>query len=176
MSAWGNLDNVVIAGTVTAFTTNTQVNGSTTYFTSNVKAGDYIIFGGRKYQVGTVTSDTVLNLTNVAAANIVANVAYVQQGPKYVSNVITLSGEANRVQNVVTIQNIYGVDRLEEAYPSPAANATPHVGWVTYRTYTTSQGATRTKAEVLVAMSKNFNANVTGHLQTDASDDAVYPQ
>lgn len=176
MSSWGNLDNVTISGTVTAFTTNTQVNGSTTAFTSNVKAGDYIIFGGRKYQVATVTSDTVLNLTNVAAANVLANVAYVQQGPKYASNVVTLSGEAGRYQNVVNIQNIYGVDRLEEANASPAANATPHTGWVTYRTYTTSQGATRTKAEVLVAMSKNFNANATGHLQVDASDDAVYPE
>lgn len=176
MSSWGNLDNVVIQGTVTAFTTNTQVNGTTTAFTANVKAGDYIIFGGRKYQVSTVTSDNVLNITNVAAANVIANVAYVQQGPKYASNIITLSGEANRVQNVVTIQNIYGVDRLEEANASPAANATPHVGWVTYRTYTTSQGAVRTKAEVLVAMSKNFNANATGVLQVDAADNAVYPQ
>lgn len=176
MSAWGNLDNVVIAGTVTAFTTNTQVNGNTTFFTSNVKAGDYLVFGGRKYQVSTVTSDTVLNLTNVAAANVVANVAYVQQGPKYVSNIISISGEAGRVQNVVTIQNVYGVDRLEKANASAAANATSHTGWVTYKTYTTSQGATRTKAEVLVAMSKNFNANATGHLQVDAADDSVYPQ
>lgn len=176
MSAWGNLDNVTISGTVTAFTTNTQVNGTTTAFTSNVKAGDYIVFGGRKYQVATVTSDTVLNLTNVAAANVLANVAYVQQGPKYAANTVVLSGEAGRYQNVVTIQNIYGVDRLEEANASPAANATPHTGWVTYRTYTTTQGETRRKAEVLVAMSKNFNANATGHLQVDASDDAVYPE
>ena len=28
-------------------------------------------------------------------------------------------------------------------------------------------------AEVLVAMSKNFNANATGVLQTDANDDGV---
>lgn len=176
MSSWGNLDNVVIQGTVTAFTTNTQVNGTTTAFTSNVKAGDYIIFGSRKYQVATITSDTVLNLTGVAAANVLANVAYVQQGPKYASNTVTLSGEAGRYQNVVTIQNVYGVDRSEIANTAPAANATPHTGWVTYKTYTTSQGATRTKAEVLVAMSKNFNANATGHLQVDASDDAVYPE
>lgn len=176
MSSWGNLDNVAISGTVTAYTTNTRVNGTTTFFTSNIKDGDYIIFGGRKYQVANIAADNVLFITNVAAANVLANVAWVQQGPKYVSNILVMSGEAGRVQNVVNIQNIYGVDRTEEANASPAANSTPHVGWVSYRTYTTSQGATRHKAEVLVAMSKNFNANAAGILQNDAADDAVYPE
>lgn len=171
MSSWGNFDNVQIAGTVTAYTVNTRVNGTTTYFTSNVKDGDYITFFGRKYQVANVTSDTVLYITNAANANVIANIAYIQQGPKWVANAnVQLEGT-----NVVSIQNIFGVDRVEIAVKKDNANATPHTGWVTYNTYTTSQNATRIKAEVLVAMSKNFNANVTGHLQADAADDATYP-
>ena len=53
------------------------------------------------------------------------------------------------------------------------ANGFSQTGWTSYKTYTTSQGAVRRKAEVLVAMSKNFNANATGVLQTDANDDGV---
>lgn len=171
MSSWGNFDNVQIAGTVTAFTTNTLVNGATTYFTSNIKVGDYITFYGRKYQVANVVSDTALIITSAANANVIANIAYIQQGPKWVANANIVAESTN----VVSIQNIYGVDRLEIAVRKDAANATPHTGWVTYNKYTTSQGETRNKAEVLVAMSKNFNANVTGHLQADADDDAIYP-
>lgn len=172
MSSWGNFDNVAISGTVTAFTTNNQVNGSATFFTSNTRAGDYIIFSGRKYQIAGVTSDVILTLTSPAASNVVANVAWVQQGPKWVANANVLAEGTN----VVSIQNIYGVDRAEEANLSPAANATPHTGWVYYNQYTTTQGETRRKAEVLVAMSKNFNANATGHLQVDALDNSIYPQ
>lgn len=175
MSAWGNFDNVTASGTVTAYAGNSRVNGSGTFFLSNIREGDYVFITGTKFQVNTIASNTVLELTGNGKAASGATM-YIQQGPKYVSNIISMSGETNRVQNVVTIQNVYGVDRLEEANASPAANATPHVGWVTYRTYTTSQGATRTKAEVLVAMSKNFNANATGHLQVDAADNSVYPQ
>lgn len=168
MSSWGNLDNVTASGTVTAYAGNNLVNGNTTFFLSNVKDGDYVIITGTKFQVANIASNTVLYLTSSGKAASGATM-YIQQGPKYIANVAP-------TENVYTIQNVYGVDRLEIANASPAANSTPHTGWVHYNTYTTSQGMTRRKAEVLVAMSKNFNANVTGHLQTDAADNSVYPQ
>lgn len=171
MSSWGNLDNVAAVGTVTAFTGNTRLNGSGTAFTSNIKDGDYVTITGTKFQVATVTSDTVLELTsNGKAASGVK--AFIQQGPKYVSNV-ALS------ENVYTIQSVYGADRVEIAVAAAAANA-HHTGWIHFTDYTTSQGSYRRKSEVLVAMSKNFSANSTGHLfgtgaGTDANDDTVLP-
>ncbi len=171
MSSWGNLDNVAAIGTVTSYTGNTRVNGSGTAFTSNIKEGDYLIITGTKFQVATVTSDTVLDLTNNGKAASGAT-AYVQQGPKYIGNV-ALS------ENVYTIQRVYGVDRDEINVANAAANAS-HTGWVHFMDYTDAQGSYRRKSEVLVAMSKNFAANATGVVHgvgagTDADDDIVLP-
>lgn len=114
MSAWGYTDNVAIAGTVSAYTQNVNVVGSTTYFTSNVKPGDYLSISGQKYQIATVASDTALTITNVAAANIAGATAYLQQGPKFLSNILQMGGgDTLRQNNVATIQNVYGVDLSE---------------------------------------------------------------
>lgn len=170
MSSWGNLDNVVISGNVTTVTTSPVVSGfGGAAFTSNVKDGDYIIIASNKYQVANVTSATELYLTANAATNSANVKAYIQQGPKYVSN-IDIS------ENVYTIQRVYGVDRNEIGVPENKARGFTHTGWNHYNTYTTEQGETRYKTEVLVAMSKNFAANVTGTLfaeGTDAADDTV---
>lgn len=171
MSSWGNFDNVTVKGNVTVATTSDLVSGfGGTEFTSNVNAGDYIFIAANKYQVQNVISNTQIYLTSLAATNSDNVKAYVQQGPKYISN--AASDPANVLYS---IQNMYGVDRLEIANTSPAANATSHTGWNHYITYESNSG-TRVKVETLVAMSKNFNANATSHLQTDAADDSVYPQ
>jgi hypothetical protein len=166
MSSWGNLDNVAATGTVTAYAGNTRVNGSGTAFTSNIKEGDYLTITGSKYQVATIASDTSLELTSNGKA-VSGATAYIQQGPKYISNVAVS-------ENVYTIQRVYGVDRTEIGVANAAANAS-HTGWIHFTDYTDANGSYRRKSEVLVAMSKNFNANVTGHLQTDAADDTVLP-
>ena len=106
MSSWGNLDNVKIKGTVTVYSTNTTVNGSSTEFNTNVRSGDYITIVGTKYQVDTITSNTVLNLTTTPAANNTGNVAYIQTGPKYINDIAV-------AQNTYTIQRVYGVDSVE---------------------------------------------------------------
>lgn len=166
MSSWGNLDNVAATGTVTAYAGNTRVNGSGTAFTSNIKEGDYLTITGSKYQVATIASDTSLELTSNGKA-VTGATAYIQQGPKYISNVAVS-------ENVYTIQRVYGADRTELGVANAAANAS-HTGWIHFMDYTDANGSYRRKSEVLVAMSKNFNANVTGHLQTDADDDTVLP-
>jgi hypothetical protein len=110
MSSWGYTDNVAIAGTVSAYTQNVNVVGASTYFTVNVKDGDYLFISGRKYKVDAVTSNTALTLTNVAAANIAGATAYLQQGPKYLANILLKGGgDTARQNNVATIQNVYGV-------------------------------------------------------------------
>lgn len=260
MSSWGYTDNAAIQGTVTGYTQNVNIVGSSTAFTSNVKGGDYLYIGGQKYQVNNVTSDTALTLTSALASATSGATAYVQQGPKFLSNVnADLSG---RQSNLATIQNVYGAvyEEMNTAvlasitvytagnYPAnakpnttvtisttgasqPSVNATAtinytganvtsftitnpgagytyaaqqntsisiattgatqptenatanlaftsgttisnasHQGWVTYITYTDANGAVREKSEVLVAMSKNFNAAAAGD-----DEDAVFP-
>lgn len=123
MSLWGYTDNVAIAGTVSAYTQNVNVVGSSTYFSVNVKDGDYLFISGKKYQVANVTSNTALYLTNVASANIAGATAYLQQGPKFLANIVQMGGDnTDRQNNVATIQNVYGAT-LNEMY-SNVANTT----------------------------------------------------
>lgn len=187
MSAWGNRDNVLITGNVSYTSTSNTVSnaaGNVTFFAANVNAGDYLIIAGKEFQVKNVVSNVSLVLTsNVGATG--NGVAYIQQGPKYLSNVITddidPSNIVLRVPNLLSIQRVFGIDRDEIANVagprSANANAACHVGWVAIYNYN-YQGNTRTKAEVLVAMSKNFNANATGNIQAflDASDDSTLPE
>ena len=173
MSAWGNLDNVTITGTVVVATANANaVLGVGTIFETNVKARDYLTIASNKYQVERVVSDTVLYLTSDAATNSAGVAAYLQQGPKFMANV-----ESGHL-NVPTIQDVFGVDRVEVDVPENKARGLSHTGWSTYKTYTDAQSQVRHKSEVLVAMSKNFASNATGSLfgtgaGQDASDDTV---
>lgn len=260
MSSWGYTDNAAIQGTVTGYTQNVNIVGSSTAFLSNVNAGDYLYISGQKYQVNNVISNTSLTLTGNLSAAASGVTAYVQQGPKYLSNVnANLSG---RQSNLATIQNVYGVvfeEMNTQAVSSltvytagnyttaaksnttavfsttgvfqPSVNATAtinytnanvtsftitnpgagyvyaaqqntiitiattgatqptenataninfttgtttsnasHQGWVTYITYTDANSTVREKSEVLVAMSKNFNAAAAGD-----DEDAVFP-
>ena len=161
MSSWGNLDNVKIKGTVTIYSTNTTVNGTTTEFNTNVKSGDYITIVGTKYQVDTITSNTVLNITTTPTSNNTGNVAYIQQGPKYITDIAI-------AENVYTIQRVIGVDSAEVVLANNISYGNvDHTGWNHVMTYTDAHGGRRIKSEVLVAMSKNFNRDGTGTLLDD---------
>ena len=167
MSGWGNLDNVTLSGNVTVANNGQLVTGfGGAVFTGNVEAGDYIFIGGLKYSVANVTSDTTLYITTPktgASANVKA---YIQQGPKYISNVQTKS-------NVYMIRNVIGVDVTEAANVLNKARGINQPGWAHTITYTDANNQTRRKTETLVAMSKNFNENSAGSLQQDAADDDV---
>jgi hypothetical protein len=80
---------------------------------------------------------------------------------------------SGRGPNTINKANVYGIDRVEANIAANKANGISQPGWVSYTRYTTTQGAVRNKAEVLVAMSKNFNANATGTLFGDANDDSI---
>ena len=172
MSQWGNLSNVQLKGTVTTTNTTDLVNGyNGTEFTSNIKAGDYVVIASNKYQVQNVVSNTQFYLTNISATTSANVSGFVQQGPKDLANV---SFPANNY----SIQNVYGIDRQEISIPENLARGINHTGWTHYTTYTDAYGGTRHKAETLVAMSKNFDTNGTGTLfgvggSRDADDDTV---
>jgi len=112
MSSWGLSDNTTIAGTVTTFA-NTTLLGSSTYFSQNLNAGDYLTISGvtGKNQVQSITSNTALILENIPRQVVTGKVAFVQNGPKSVhsSNAYALA----RQSNVLSLENVYGVDAAE---------------------------------------------------------------
>lgn len=164
MSSWGNKDNVQLTGTVTTTNSTDTVRGfSSAVFEDEVSAGDYIVIAAKKYQVANVTSNTLIHTTDLTSTNSSNVKAFVQQGPKYIANV---SFPANNY----SIQNVLGVDRNEIANASANANVS-HTGWSHFITYEDANGTIRKKSEVLVAMSKNFNANVEGYIQADYTPD-----
>ena len=175
MSGWGKLDRKVLAGTVTANVTgNAYIVGSGTSFDTNAQVGYSLVIANVNYAISSILSNILLTLdTNYvfpgAGANAGLTVA-VQESPKYLIS----SGRIG--SNVANKSTVYGVDRNEQANTLTDAKGFSHTGWVNYTTYTDAFGLTRNKTEVLVAMSKNFNANVTNDLQVDANDDTVIPE
>lgn len=179
MSQWGNFSNLTLKGTVTTATTSDLISGfGGTEFTSNIKPGDYLVIASNKYQVFNVVSNTQVYISNVAATTSDNVKAFLQQGPKNLSNVTTYNSRAGRQSNVYNIQNVYGVDRQEITIPENRDRGVNHTGWLHYTTYTTSQGCVRHKSEMLVAVSKNFDSSSTGTLfgqggSNDGTDDTV---
>ena len=163
MSSWGLKDNIALSGTAAITTASNTVTGASTFFVGNVNMGDYITLNAKKYQVEQVVTNTSLYLTSVGASITSGLTAYVQTGPKYISNV-------SPTENVYTIQRVYGVDATEIGVANAAANAS-HTGWIHYTEYTDAFGNPRKKSEVLVALSKNFTAASAG----DAADDTILP-
>ena len=119
----------------------------------------------------------VLDTVYTGANTVVANIA-IQQSPKDIRSLGlgTLSTNSavaisvSRANTTVTKRNVFGVDRTEVSVAGNKANGFSQPGWTHYKTWTTTQGMVRHRAEVLVASSKNFNANVNEALQTDAFD------
>ena len=113
MSAWGLSDNTTIAGTVTHYIANTNLVGASTYFLQNLNAGDYLTISGvsGKYQVADITSNTALSLTTIPRTAGTSKVVFVQQGPKYENS--SNIAPVDRQSNIVSIENIYGVDAAE---------------------------------------------------------------
>ena len=167
MSSWGNQDNTTLTGKVTTTNATDTVTGylgsNATKFEEEVNPGDYIVVAAKKYQVANVTSNLILHLTSLTSTNSDNVKSFVQQGPKYIANVTFPA-------NNYSIQNVLGVDRNEIANASANINVS-HTGWTHFITYEDANGDIRKKSEVLVAMSKNFNANVTGHIQDDFTPD-----
>lgn len=191
MSQWGKLDrrevgtlaqannnsNTIIAiSTLQPFTAaNGFTVGNKLIINGNVTNSAYT---QNTYTIASVLAGNVLTLDVVYTGGntLVANIA-VQEQPKWIKSYGLAASQGNatvvpgRSQNTVTARNVFGVDRTEANVAGNRANGFNSVGWVHYKTWTTSQGMTRHRVEPLVAMSKNFNANATGVLnQTDAYD------
>ncbi|CAB5221775.1 hypothetical protein UFOVP242_68 [uncultured Caudovirales phage] len=168
MSSWGYTDNAAIAGTVTHYSANVNVVGSSTYFSVNVKDGDYLYLSGNKYQVANVASNTALYLTSVTASGASGVTAYLQQGPKFLSNLngnYSIYAGNTRTSNIVNIRNVYGVT-LEEMFSNVANGASISQAGVAYFANVTAN----TYANVFTTgvIQPISNANVTLNFTNNA--------
>jgi hypothetical protein len=175
MSQWGKLDRFALPGTVIANTGSTTVV-TTQDQTANIKIGYALVLGNVEYVVANVVNTTTYTL-DVAyeGANTQGAVSFaaVQQSPK---SLRTYGWGANLLNgaNTVNSRNVYGIDKIEADDPTNKNKGISHSGWVHYQTWVNTQGQTRNRAEVLVAMSKNFNySNVDFNVGLDANEDAV---
>ncbi len=174
MSQWGKLDRSPILGSITVTQGNVYLEGNaTTVFTGNIKSGDAILLNNVAYAVNVVLSANVLTLDAPYAATTGSlTTTAAQQSPKGIRT-YGWGKTAAAGANTVGKANVFGVDRVEVAVAANKGRGFSIPGWSSHMSYTTSQGSTRYKTEALVAMSKNFNANATGTLQTDANDNSV---
>lgn len=120
------------AGSLSCNATSTQVNGTSTSFTSTFEAGDYILIANSVAsivrQVATVANDTVLQLTTNATAFTGANAA--MYFPQYVP--ISLRGnrsanvDANANNLVVNLgASVNVATKVSVAYNVRSSNTTP---------------------------------------------------
>jgi len=173
MSQWGKLDRINLSGvTAIANLNSTTVTTTTSSFvTANVKVGDALVIENVAYRVNQINNaNTIVLDVAYTSANSAILTLGVQQSPKE----LTTYGWGNAAIGLWNSKrNVYGVDSVEVGVNANKANGISHTGWVRYERYTSSNGSTRNKSEVLVAMSKNFNRNNAGTLQTDANDDTI---
>jgi len=177
MSAWGKRDRIEVSATARAnLNSNTVVTSAPVVTAANgFFVGYSLTIANVDYAIQTISSantiilDTTYRGANVATANIA-----IQEDPKWIrTNGWGTTMASGRGPNTINKANVYGIDRVEANIAANKANGISQPGWVSYTRYTTTQGAVRNKAEVLVAMSKNFNANATGTLFGDANDDSI---
>lgn len=167
MPLWGKYDQASITGTVvltngsatltgnTAAALNTELQVGDTVFlsTANTAAG-----ANTRYRVDAIANSTSITVgrTYAATTNAAATVYY-QDTPKYI---LQNGHPGHRTLDVI------GVDRTEAQVAANKDKGIVTPGWVSYRTYSDSSGATRHRVETLVAM-----RSMTAAVASDANDD-----
>ena len=159
MSLWGNKDTVYSTGNVTTITTGGVITGSGTTFSASglVEAGQMITLG--TYGGGVIKSvDSDTQLTLHSAAGLTAGTGLTQAFN------ISEAPKSSALDSHTNVNEVYGSNPAEVAAASGTIYEHTHAGWVGITTYTDTHGNTRTKTEVLVAMS-----SISG----DAADDSI---
>ena len=170
MALWGNKDDVYSGGTIAVNYSSKEVTGTATTFTA-LTVGDVIVVGAAgtygEAVVSGITSDTVISIatTQYLSGAAISGVDWTaSQRPKY------LAGDTHW-----GINEIFGVDNTEVGLARTTIYSVDHGGWVGLTTYTDGHGNTRTKSEVIVAMSTitTGTATTTG-TGGDAADDTQF--
>ena len=166
MTLWGNKDLVYADGTIAV--SGTTVTGTgTTFTTAGISTGQVISIGAGVTQgeavIASVTNATTLVLKQKNGA---APIAAVPAGASYV---ISQKPQSLLGQTQYSASSIYGVDNTEVGVARGTAYSVAHGGWVGITSYVDSNGNTRVKTEVLVAMGKDKDNS--GGIVGDAEND-----
>jgi len=157
MSLWGNKDTVYSTGNVTTITSAGVITISGSTLTGNVEAGQMITMG--TYGGGVIKSvDSNTQLTLHSAAGLTAGTGLTQ------AYNVSEAPKSTALDSNHNVNEVYGSDATEVGVARTTIYSHDHAGWVGITTYTDTHGNTRTKTEVLVAMS-----SISG----DAADDSV---
>ena len=157
MSLWGNKDTVYSTGNVTTITSAGVITISGSTLTENVEAGQMITMGA--YGGGVIKSvDSNTQLTLHSAAGLTAGSGLTQ------AYNVSEAPKSTALDSHTNVNEVYGSNPAEVAAAKGTIYEHTHAGWVGITTYTDTHGNTRTKTEVLVAMS-----SISG----DAADDSI---
>ena len=157
MSLWGNKDTVYSTGNVTTITSAGVITISGSTLTGNVEAGQMITMG--TYGGGVIKSvDSNTQLTLHSAAGLTAGTGLTQ------AYNVSEAPKSTALDSNHNVNEVYGSDATEVGVARTTIYSHDHAGWVGITTYTDTHGNTRTKTEVLVAMS-----SISG----DAADDSI---
>ena len=107
MPLWGNADDKTSTGTL-EIAANGLVTGTTTAFTTEAEAGDYIIANNKKYRITTISNNTICQ---VAAGKLGDSVAVVNSGNNYALQEAPIYVSASRVNT--DANDVFGVDTKE---------------------------------------------------------------
>ena len=173
MTLWGKKDTVYSTGNVTAIAINNdgdaEITGNgTTWNTGNGVVSGLVITMGTKGSGVVKSVDSTTQLTLVGATGLTAETGLTQsynlsEQPKFL---VTDSNYG--------ADDIYGVDNTEVGVARGTAYSVAHGGWVGITSYVDSNGNTRVKTEVLVAMGKGKDSDGsddTGGISGDAEND-----
>ena len=157
MSLWGNKDTVYSTGNVTTITSAGVITISGSTLSENVEAGQMITMGA--YGGGVIKSvDSNTQLTLHSTAGLTAGSGLTQ------AYNVSEAPKSTALDSHTNVNEVYGSNPAEVAAAKGTIYEHTHAGWVGITTYTDTHGNTRTKTEVLVAMSS---------IQGDAADDSV---
>jgi hypothetical protein len=178
MSQWGKLDRLNLQGTATVAQNFANVVFSQNQ-NGNVAIGFALVVANVEYVIANIVSNTVvtLDVAYEGSSTATQDGLATQQQPKSLRTYgWGGQGAANLLYgaNTVNARNVYGVDIYEAMSAQNKAKGISHTGWVHYQTWVNTQGTTRNRSEVLVALSKNFNrSNVDTIIGLDDNDDSI---
>lgn len=154
MPLWGKKDTSAVTGTIAVTNGSADVVGTSTAFTTELKAGSFIVVGGVKYKVLKITDNTNLTLTSNFEASTASGLTITTQlAPTYLS--------------VADARNAVFVSAEEAVLKTNKDKGILGAGWWLVKEYKDSDGKSRYKSQLLVAMTA---ANATSG---DAADDTV---
>ena len=134
MPLWGNNDAKSYQGTTLAVTNGSNtITGTGTKFQQDIKPGDVLVIVSgttTKNRVSTITSNTVLNLTNLftgsTAATLANTATKIQQQPKFAFS------DANTPKGANNIATVFGLDNTEISVQGKVTSVSVGVGDTLY--------------------------------------------